>query len=200
MNRLRWLARVKADASAKSSDRFWSKVDRSGGPDACWPWTAYRDHGGYGVVHRSGHVWRAHRLALTLLGGDRPGLFALHRCDNRPCCNPSHLYWGTHKDNANDRVSRNRDGGLKRRGDRNGTRLHPESVVRGSASPAAKLTEVDVQEIRSLGLRPCEVQRRYGVSPSQAKRIVLRQTWKHVDADAPSISGARTARRLLEDQ
>jgi hypothetical protein len=60
-------------------ERFWSKVDKSGGPAACWPWTAARSRGNYGdygafAVDR--RTRRAHRVAYELTHGaiaDVPG-------------------------------------------------------------------------------------------------------------------------------
>lgn len=75
-------------------ERFWSKVDMSGGPTACWPYTGCCDlPGGYGQVRVGGHLEKAHRVAFTLATGEiAPGEMVLHSCDNPPCCNPSHLF------------------------------------------------------------------------------------------------------------
>jgi hypothetical protein len=92
------------------ADRFWRKVDTSGGPDACWPWLGYvmrdelRSPQGYGQFRPSGvlgrRLWKAHRFALFLATGEVPqGMDACHECDNTVCCNPSHLWWGTHQEN-----------------------------------------------------------------------------------------------------
>lgn len=99
----------------KRSDikRFWSKVDRSGGPSACWPWKAGRDKDGYGKFatgkHRHQKHVRAHRVALQLKT-KRTGRVARHwRCHNPPCCNPRHLRWGSAKDNRWDTVRSGRE-------------------------------------------------------------------------------------------
>jgi len=57
-------------------DRFWSKVDQSAGPNACWPWTAYRNPGGYGEVNPA-HLFPATRAAnhadMRAKGRSAPG-------------------------------------------------------------------------------------------------------------------------------
>lgn len=83
-------------------DEFWGRVDRSGGPEACWPWLGYTDANGYGCLRRDGRGHeRAHRVALELDG--RPvgrGLVGMHLCNFKRCCNPGHLVVGTHGENA----------------------------------------------------------------------------------------------------
>lgn len=87
--------------------RFWARVDMSGGPHACWPWRGYVRPGGYGLLQRQdGKSLMAHRVALQFAEPQPPSTWALHHCDNKPCCNPLHLYWGTPSDNANDRNRR----------------------------------------------------------------------------------------------
>lgn len=83
------------------------KVDRSGGPDACWPWTAGVDKDGYGKIRHKGVDRRAHRVSYELEYG-ATDLHILHRCDNPPCCNPKHLFAGSPKDNSSDKVAKNR--------------------------------------------------------------------------------------------
>jgi hypothetical protein len=84
--------------------RFWERIDASGGPDACWPWTG-PTHRGYGVANGPGRrTLRAHRYAYRLAVGPIPeGAQIDHTCHNgtgclggpscphRRCCNPRHL-------------------------------------------------------------------------------------------------------------
>ena len=90
------------------AERFWPKVDRSGGPDVCWPWTGARSKktsAHYGVIRKGGKLLGAHRVSLALVksGGRMPkGKDACHKCDNPICCNPDHLFWGTHRENMRD--------------------------------------------------------------------------------------------------
>ncbi|SRR6266498_1727209 len=88
---------------------FWSKVDKSGGDDACWEWKAAEDRNGYGVCRWQGKKRGAHTVAFEITHGRpaKPGLQVCHRCHNRLCCNPRHLYEGTRSDNMRDMV---RDG------------------------------------------------------------------------------------------
>jgi len=92
-----------------SESAFWDRVDVRGA-DECWPWTACRNQvTGYGRVSFRGNYYHTHRLAFSLSRGNPPsGLCVLHHCDNPPCCNPFHLYVGTHGDNARDRENRGR--------------------------------------------------------------------------------------------
>ena len=89
--------------------RFLSKIDIRG-PDECWEWQASCHTSGYGRFKIASHVtMMANRVSLVLhTGEDRTDLMALHRCDNPPCCNPHHLYWGTHSDNMQDMHRRGR--------------------------------------------------------------------------------------------
>lgn len=96
-------------------DALWSRVDRSAGPDQCWPFTGNTGTGakpgrpGYGGLTCRGVHWTSHRAAWTLAHGPIPdGMWVLHRCDNPPCCNPAHLFLGTVKDNVRDMHAKGR--------------------------------------------------------------------------------------------
>ena len=95
------------------ADRLWAK-DRSGGPDACWPFNGARMHNGYGHLglgRNADGLIAAHRAAWIATNGAIPdGLNVLHRCDNRPCCNPAHLWLGTQRENLLDMVAKGRHG------------------------------------------------------------------------------------------
>lgn len=107
--------------------RFWSKIDIRT-PEECWEWQASLHTSGYGRFKLSSYrTANANRIALVIqTGADRLDRMALHHCDNRKCCNPHHLYWGTHTDNMQDAVRRNR---------------RPWRDQSGAANGAAKLTD-----------------------------------------------------------
>lgn len=89
--------------------RFDAKVDRSAGPDACWPWTASTRATGYGQINSGnrGTPIKAHRLAFAITNGWWPDVVA-HRCDNPPCCNPAHLFAADQQTNLADMRAKGR--------------------------------------------------------------------------------------------
>jgi hypothetical protein len=155
---------------------FWGKVDRSGGPDSCWNWTAALNQNGYGVWGGNRKIGLksgiAHRAAWVLTYGPIPdGMFICHHCDNPPCCNPAHLFLGTPQDNMDDM-------------DRKGRRV---SVSRpADLNPNAKLTWDDVREIRRLyrrGVRGCGskvLAERFGTTHQSVLAIVNNRQWIEV--------------------
>ncbi len=135
----------------------------------CWNWTGvlYRD--GYGKItlsHKNHpQPQRVHRLIYPYFYGsipeDKP--LVLHHCDNPKCCNPLHLYAGTHQDNINDRLKRN-----------------PHSWPVGEKHRCAKFTEKQVLEIRASKEPQVVIAKRLNVWPSAIWKIKHRKTWKHV--------------------
>jgi hypothetical protein len=83
-------------------ERFWGKIQVLS-PDECWDWLYSTNKDGYGNFWFQGSNVNSHRVAWILTFGPIPnGLDILHKCDNPPCCNPSHLFLGTHEDNMRD--------------------------------------------------------------------------------------------------
>ena len=148
---------------------FWAHVDITGGFDTCWACNYAKDRRGYAVVRVNGRLEGAHRYAWQLTNGSIPPRTEVcHRCDNPPCCNPSHLFLGTHQDNMQD---------AGRKG-----RVHPP-IHRGVAHHLAKLTDADVILIRALhaeGLGSRAITRRYYVSHTTIQQIIQRTTWTHI--------------------
>lgn len=153
-------------------EEIWSNVDRSGGPDACWPWQGPAHTGGYGRIYLGHDKILAHRALFTVANGAFPDeLSVCHRCDNPACCNPDHLFLGTHADNMRDRDAKGRG------------KLPPK----GSQHHQAKLTEEQVREIIPLirdGFPDCQIARRFGVTGACIYYIRTGRNWKHVTWEA----------------
>jgi DNA-binding transcriptional regulator YiaG len=86
--------------------RFWEKVDIRD-PDECWEWKGCKLASGYGRFNVLGQIKLAHRVALMISGVQVNDSLVLHKCDNKGCVNPNHLYLGTSGDNIGDREKRN---------------------------------------------------------------------------------------------
>lgn len=162
--------------------RFWSKVDKSGGDDACWIWTAGCLPKGYGRFSVGGRIQHkdvlAHRFSYLIAHGSLPSdLLVCHSCDTPRCVNPSHLFLGTHGDN-------NRDASVKGRsafGARNGWHTHPHDRRNGERHPMHKLTTTEVDEIRHLyqqgGVTQRALAERFSVCQTHIGCIVRGTRW-----------------------
>ena len=142
----------------------WAKYVQCGAPGECWLWQGYRQPNGYGWLNASKFKIAAHRAALLLAGIEVPkGMDACHRCDNRACVNPSHLYVGTRRQNMADCTARNR-----------------HNKPRGAAHWRAKLTESDVRLLRQLkrqGQSLSALARRFNINSGTVSRIA-RGIWR----------------------
>jgi len=155
-------------------ERFWSKVDKAGptpqhapqlGP--CWQWIASVDTTGYGQISDdSRRLRKANRVAWEFTCGPTRGLHVLHRCDNRRCVRPDHLFLGTDADNAKDRDAKNRGG--NRRGTRNGRAVLTDDDV------------IDIRTIAAMGAQGSDIADAYGLARSQVYRILHREQWAHL--------------------
>lgn len=163
--------------AAKPSKRFyyprhWTlaqrldhHTDKSGGPDACWPWVGGTiTSNGYGRLKWEGRNWLAHRLAWIEKHGPIPPAtpHVLHRCDNPPCRNEDHLWLGADADNVADR-------------DAKGRQVSPK----GEANGSAKLTEDDVRAIRAAVGTQRAIAKRFGVSKTNVGKIRRGEAWPY---------------------
>lgn len=107
---------------------FWSLVEILGKRD-CWEWQGGKNGDGYGYFKRM----RVNRVAYRLANGHYPRRLACHSCNNRLCCNPSHLYDGTHRQNMADMRAAGRHDGKNRRGQK-----HPNSKLTNAQTAAIR--------------------------------------------------------------
>jgi hypothetical protein len=88
-------------------NRFWQSISMT--LDGCWTWAKALTKAGYGVMRWDGRTRTAHRISWEFHNGPIPiGLDVLHKCDNRPCVRPEHLFLGTHADNNHDMFAKGR--------------------------------------------------------------------------------------------
>jgi len=144
-------------------DDFWAKIIR-GGESECWEWNSTLHKSGYGVFNIACKQYRAHRMVYELTRGEVPkGMFVCHKCDNRRCCNPNHLFIGTVQDNQQDMVNKGRQ-------------------AKGEQVNTNKLTAEQVVEIRRLhstgrySLK--QLESRYGIK--NIGRITNRIIWRSI--------------------
>lgn len=144
---------------------FWKRV-LVGQPNECWLWHSnYKQ--GYGCVTHKGQTYRAHRVAYVLTFGEPEGMLVIgHKCDNKRCCNPSHLEAITHSQNCRDASTRN---------------LIPR--FKGETNPCSVLTESQVLEIKERirnGESLRSVGRRFGVSHTTARHAAIGKNWAYL--------------------
>ena len=149
--------------TGSEEDWFWSQVNKT---ETCWNWKGKVFPEGYGAfTPRIDHdrkclIASAHRYSFYKANGEIPkGMVICHKCDNRLCVRPDHLFLGTHQENALD-------------------------MLRKGRSKNTHFTETDIIEIRrkyasgqhgyvSLG-------REYKVNQATIHAIVNRRAWSHV--------------------
>jgi hypothetical protein len=154
--------------------RFWPKV-KKGEPNECWEWQAAIGTRGYGQFAFLGANRRTHRVTWILEYGFIPDqLHVLHTCDNRRCCNPSHLFLGTNLDNVADRCAKNRSADME-----------------GESNSNAKLSEADVLqifELRKSGIVTKEIARRYGVTIGHIYQILGGRQWSSLKTESKTTT------------
>lgn len=142
-------------------------------PNGCREWQGSVSSDGYGMVGmrfsekyaKYGNT-KVHRISYLEFVGEIPeGMHVLHKCDNRKCINPNHLFLGTNADNVRDRNNKNRQ-------------------TRGEKHPHAKLTEVKVKKMRALyetgNYYKADLGRLFNITQQAAGDIILKKTWKHI--------------------
>ncbi len=139
--------------------------------DGCWWWTGtIRRPQGYGWFRDDGRRWYAHRAAWAVANGAiAPGLYVCHRCDNRLCVRPEHLFLGPHADNVRDAASKGR--------------LRPGGNADPSIDRRPKLNAEIAGEVRAAFTGAwgdyARLARTFGVSSQAVRDIVLGRHYRH---------------------
>lgn len=146
--------------------RFWARVD-VGDPNVCWPWTGSRSRG-YGLVQLAGGTRPAHRVAFAIARADVPrGILVCHSCDNPPCCNPDHLWTGTHADNTADMMAKGRN----------------------TTNPLRESDVLEMHRLRGEGVSVETLAQQYSVSVGTVCDTLSGRRWRHL-APATSVTTA----------
>jgi hypothetical protein len=132
-------------------DKFWSNVDKT---NSCWNYTGCKDRDGYGIFTGIAKQYRAHRYSAKQAGIDIKGKVVCHKCDNRACVNPEHLFVGTQQDNLKDMVSK-------------GRHWHNRPRKKG----IYKLTPENMKEIKNSNLPAVELANKFGVHKTSIYRV-----------------------------
>lgn len=149
----------------------------------CFEWQGAVHKGGYGVVTFGGRQQQAHRVSFGVFRKVIPdGLCVCHRCDNRKCINPSHLFIGTHKQNSEDMVRKGR-------------------AARGADCHSAKLTAEDVARMPdryAAGESTKQIAESHGIAMLTVSRILSKKIWRHVER--PSVVFRREGQRGTQNK
>jgi hypothetical protein len=164
----------------------------------CHEWTKAKSKEGYGKHTVNYKTVAAHRYIWEQVNGPIPkGKLVLHKCDNRCCVNPDHLFLGSQKDNCQDCMIKGRMNQQKgdnhyskrtpeklARGDRHKSRTQPNSVAKHENHGHSKLTMAKANEIRELYSSGVYTQRelakKYNVSHGTIFPILKYKTWIHI--------------------
>lgn len=154
----------------KKEDKFFTKFVKS--ENGCWEWNGAKRWNGYGKFSHYKKTILAHRFSYEFYFGPiEEGFFVLHKCDNRGCVNPEHLFIGTQKDNMIDMVSKDR---------------HAKVKIKCSCelNPKSKLKINDIDEIIAKyknGLSSRKIASEYNVSKTMILNIVNGKNWIHIN-------------------
>jgi hypothetical protein len=169
--------------------RFWLKVQKDGPVPAhqsqlgpCWIWLAAKDSKGYGRTGVGKKSKLSTHVSWFLSTNEWPELLVLHKCDNPPCVNPSHLFLGTHADNAQDARVKGRLVGKRQR------LLTPEQVEQLRRIPG-RLKKGQLAALAS----------EFGVSEGCIRASRDGHTWKWLNGDQLKERQPRAAKQLFCD-
>ncbi len=141
---------------------FLSRIEKM--PSGCHEWRGTIEKRGYGVLTIEDRQWRAHRYAYVRANGPvSDTLLICHRCNNKLCVNPEHLYAGDDRANGRDKAA--------------------AGTSKGERNPGVKLKEADVIQIRELyadGRSQPWIAKRYKIAQTHVSEIVRGIQWSHI--------------------
>jgi hypothetical protein len=136
----------------------------------CWEWIGNLNNDGYGRISIGNVGHKAHRVAWSLVHGPiADGMCVLHRCDNRSCVRPSHLFLGTQADNNRDMAAKGR--------------AKAGQIAFGEASRLSKLTSDAVRRIRTSAAPRRALAAEFGVTRYTIRDIQVGRSWRWLSGE-----------------
>lgn len=133
----------------------------------CLLWMGPKEQQGYGALSFKRKVLKTHRIAWELANGPIPaGMCVCHKCDNRLCVEPTHLWLGTQADNQADKIAKGRQARNRH--------------IRGEAVSTARLTDAQVLAIRSDTRKQRVIADDFGIDQSHVSKLRSGQRWGHI--------------------
>lgn len=177
--KLRFVSKLR-DYDHDIAARFWRGVARRS-PGECWEWLRSRSKAGYGNFTFDMKVRYAHRVAMELVVGRALASreHVCHRCDNRGCVNPNHLFIGTAKDNMADCAAKRRTA----HGERNGKTFFTEDQI------------LEIRLLLGTGMTQRAIGMRFGVSQQTISSIATGRAWKYMPV--PEVRTCREAHQAI---
>lgn len=130
-------------------------------PKPCLEWEKSRTRAGYGNTCRNGKVVYVHRIEWEKHNGKIPdGLCVLHKCDNPPCYEITHLFLGTRAENMADKV-------------RKGRNKNPNQRISNAQA-------LEIRERFKRGEHPKTLAVEYGCGYKNIQCIVYRMSFKNI--------------------
>lgn len=160
-----YLVRLRKPAE-QIAERFWDKVNKLRG---CWEWDGWKSRStGYGGYSANGKQDVAHRWAWQITNGAIPaGQHVLHKCDNKICVNPAHLYLGNARQNYIDMMAR---------------QGHEYFGKCGEKNHQSRYTAKDINRLRVLSatIQQKSLAKLFAMSKGNVSRIINRTLWRHI--------------------
>lgn len=145
---------------------FFSKIQKT---RSCWLWKSSFSGHGYGMFRKSIdnnlYCIGAHRASWIIHHQKKipDKMLVCHECDNKKCVNPNHLFIGSHQNNSDDKITKNRG-------------------INGEKNGRSKLTDIKVKNILSLHPKESigEISRMFDVDRSTISLIINGKSWQHI--------------------
>lgn len=135
--------------------------------NGCWIWKRKKGYYGYGHTTYRSKSMSVHRVSWIVFKGEIPnGLCVCHKCDVPSCCNPEHLFLGTHKQNTRDMMQKKKVFDFV--GEKNNQAILTNEIV------------LEMRKLKREGKRTIDIARQFNVKRATCSNAIHRVSWKHI--------------------